>query len=237
MLEVMRIPKPAPTQDTEPPPGGDPGGLAFPITLAGLSGWVDATGFLHWRGLFVSFMSGNTTTLGVLISAARWGEALTPARVLLAFVGGVAVGELVGGSGVRQGRSLVLLLVAALLGAATLLTMHGPLPAASALLALGMGVQSAAIHRVGSANFAVTYVTGTLVNVGRGIADVVKGQTKWSQVAPYLMLWLGLLLGAAGGGFVASRSETIALSASAALAAGLAAVSWRKRPVSGGARA
>ena len=232
MLEVMRIPKPAPTQDTEPPPGGDPGGLAFPITLAGLSGWVDATGFLHWRGLFVSFMSGNTTTLGVLISAARWGEALTPARVLLAFVGGVAVGELVGGSGVRQGRSLVLLLVAALLGAVGTVDLNLPF-----FVALGMGVQSAAIHRVGSANFAVTYVTGTLVNVGRGIADVVKGQTKWSQVAPYLMLWLGLLLGAAGGGFVASRSETIALSASAALAAGLAAVSWRKRPVSGGARA
>jgi uncharacterized membrane protein YoaK (UPF0700 family) len=182
---------------------------------------------LHWRGLFVSFMSGNTTTPGVLISAAHWGESLTPARVMLAFAGGVAVGELIGSSGARQGRSLVLLLEAALLGAATLLTLHGPRPAVSALLAFGMGVQSAAIHRVGPANFAVAYVTGTVVNAGRGIADVVKGRTKWRQIAPYGMLWLGLLLGAAGGGFVASRSETIALLASAGLADGLAAVSWR----------
>jgi uncharacterized membrane protein YoaK (UPF0700 family) len=142
----------------------------------------------------------------------------------------------VGGSGARQTRSLVLLLVAALLGGSTLLTLHGPRPAVSALLAFAMGVQSATIHRVGSANFAVTYVTGTMVNVGRGLADLVKGRTKLRQIAPYSMLWLGLLLGAAGGGFVASRSEAIAPLASVALAAGLAAVSWRRTPVSADAR-
>jgi uncharacterized membrane protein YoaK (UPF0700 family) len=63
-----------PPVDTKHPAAEDPGGLAFPITLAGLSGWVDATGFLHWRGLFVSFMSDNTTSLGVLISAAHWAK-------------------------------------------------------------------------------------------------------------------------------------------------------------------
>lgn len=206
----------------------DTRGLLFTVILAGLSGWVDATGFLQWHGLFVSFMSGNTTTLGVLIGATHWIDALTPLSVLSAFVAGVTVGELVGGSNARQAPALVLMLVATLLGTAAIVDLHNPGLGASALLAFGMGVQSAAIHQVGSANLAVTYVTGTLVNIGRGIADVVTGRKDWRHVVPYGMLWLGLLLGAIGGGLVASRSEMVALLASTSLALGLALASWRR---------
>ena len=35
------------------------------IGLAGLAGFVDATGFLSAGGYFTSFMSGNTTRFGV----------------------------------------------------------------------------------------------------------------------------------------------------------------------------
>ncbi|MFJ5369898.1 DUF1275 family protein, partial [Bosea sp. CER48] len=38
-------------------------GLAF--CLSGLAGFVDALGFLSLGGFFVSFMTGNTTRLGI----------------------------------------------------------------------------------------------------------------------------------------------------------------------------
>ena len=41
---------------------------ALQLGLSGLAGLLDATGFLIANGYFVSFMSGNTTQLGVRIS-------------------------------------------------------------------------------------------------------------------------------------------------------------------------
>ncbi|MDM8353607.1 DUF1275 family protein, partial [Brevundimonas diminuta] len=40
--------------------------------LAGLAGYVDSLGFLHLGGVFVSFMSGNTTRLAVNLAEGRW---------------------------------------------------------------------------------------------------------------------------------------------------------------------
>ncbi|RSY01673.1 DUF1275 domain-containing protein, partial [Sphingomonas koreensis] len=37
----------------------------FAVALAAMAGFVDAVGFLSADGYFVSFMSGNTTRLGV----------------------------------------------------------------------------------------------------------------------------------------------------------------------------
>ena len=202
-----------------------PESLCFTIALAGLSGWVDATGFLHWRGLFVSFMSGNTTTLGVLIGAARWSGAAMPACVLAAFLVGVVCGAALGEARPRWSRPLVLLVVAALLTGA-LLAPRGVRAVPSILLALGMGVQSAAVHRVGPTAVAVTYVTGTLVTLGRSMAKALFGRAAWRDAVPFALIWLGLLAGAVGGAVVGLRSETSAIVAAAGFAAGLAILSF-----------
>jgi uncharacterized membrane protein YoaK (UPF0700 family) len=61
--------------------------------LSGMAGYVDAIGFLKLGGLFVSFMSGNSTQLAV-------GAVLDPpmaamaGRLVLGFVGGVVAGTL-----------------------------------------------------------------------------------------------------------------------------------------------
>ncbi|MFZ1966902.1 MAG: DUF1275 family protein, partial [Bradyrhizobium sp.] len=39
--------------------------IALACTLSALAGYVDGIGFIHLGGLFVSFMSGNSTRLGV----------------------------------------------------------------------------------------------------------------------------------------------------------------------------
>jgi hypothetical protein len=53
----------------------------FAVALAALAGCVDAIGFLSADGYFVSFMSGNTTRLGVALGTAP-AHALAPAHGL-----------------------------------------------------------------------------------------------------------------------------------------------------------
>ena len=65
----------------------------FAVALAALAGCVDAIGFLSADGYFVSFMSGNTTRLGVALGTAP-AHALAPALLIAGFVGGVTGGSL-----------------------------------------------------------------------------------------------------------------------------------------------
>ena len=54
--------------------------------LSALAGYVDAIGFLHLNGMYVAFMSGNSTRLGVSLAAIsrryfntlRWISTLPP---------------------------------------------------------------------------------------------------------------------------------------------------------------
>ena len=45
--------------------------VALACALSALAGYVDGIGFLHLGGLFVSFMSGNSTRLGVSLAQGR----------------------------------------------------------------------------------------------------------------------------------------------------------------------
>ena len=207
------------------PTPDDPGGLALAVALTALAGSVDAVAFLHWSGLFVSFMSGNSTMLGVEAAGGEGARALLSAAVIAGFVAGVAAGELVASAAGRWAAGVVLLLVAVLLAAAAAgvhVGLHELLTAPA--LSLSMGVQNAAVHRAGGVGVALTYVTGTLVHVGRGVAEAIRGVAPWSAVGPYAALWTGLACGSAAGALVFSVSETLALAVAAGMSAVLAAI-------------
>src|SRR4051794_37428077 len=94
------------------------GNIALACALSALAGYVDGIGFLHLGGLFVSFMSGNSTRMGVSLAEADWLKAAEAFGLIALFVTGAAVGSLIV-LGRRAGGQVGLLLVeTALLAAA-----------------------------------------------------------------------------------------------------------------------
>lgn len=194
------------------------------VALAALAGWVDATAFVRFARTYVSFMSGNSTSLAAGLSAAYTPKLALTISVLAAFLVGVVAGELIS---IRQGKGrraaaltgeAIMLLAAAL---ATLTTGAIFLPAV--LLAIALGIQNAALHEAGGLRVALTYVTGTLVRLGRSIAAAVAGRGLWAAALPHLLLWLSLMAGAAAGAAVSRSSAALAIALAAAAALCLAA--------------
>lgn len=175
--------------------------------IAALAGFVDAVGFVSSGGYFVSFMSGNSTRLGV--SAAQHSQAALLALLLVAaFVGGVYLGARRRAASVRAraGGAALALVVAA---AAT----RWSAVTALALTAFAMGLINTFVTE-SRRPVGLTYVTGALVNLGESLAADARDWRAWS---PYLLHWLALVLGAALGAWALRWSASIALLAAAAV--------------------
>jgi uncharacterized membrane protein YoaK (UPF0700 family) len=166
--------------------------------LSALAGYVDGIGFLHLGGLFVSFMSGNSTRMGVSLAEGNWSNSLAAFGLVALFVIGAAAGSLmVLGAGAKR-QALVLLVEALLLVAAALAHAFSLENAAVAAIVLAMGLENAVFQIDGGAGLGLTYVTGALVKVGQSVAAALKGGARWSW-APNLLLWAALVAGSALG--------------------------------------
>src|SRR4051794_22621395 len=124
-------------------------GLA--CALSALAGYVDGIGFLHLGGLFVSFMSGNSTRLGVSLAEGHWLEAAAALALIALFVVGAAAGSLIvlGRGGNRQ--SWILLAEALLLAAGAVCDAIDLSQVAVAAIVLAMGLENAVFQIEGGA--------------------------------------------------------------------------------------
>ena len=169
---------------------------------------VDALGLLKLGGLFVSFMSGNSTRMAVGI-ATKPTLAWTAAGLIGAFVGGVFVGALLARMAGRWRKQAVLTLVLALLTiAASLAGSVGD--GLTLLMAAAMGAVNNMFQRDGEVSIGVTYMTGALVKLGQALASAVTGGPAFGWL-PHLLLWLGLVAGAVAGAVLFGRMDLGAL--------------------------
>ena len=172
--------------------------VSLACALSAVAGYIDGIGFIHLGGLFVSFMSGNSTRLGVSIAEASWLSAGIALGLVVLFVAGAAAGSLIVLGRGRFGQTWLLLTEAALLAVAALLHQFGHSPAAIVAIVLAMGLENAVFQIEGGAGLGLTYVTGALVKVGQLIAAAVIGGRRWDWV-PNLLLWASLVAGSACG--------------------------------------
>jgi uncharacterized membrane protein YoaK (UPF0700 family) len=196
---------------------------ALAACLSAIAGFVDSIAFIKLGGFFVSFMSGNSTRLGVGLATAPQYAAVS-AGLIASFVSGVMIGSVIAGDGDKKSGFRVLSFVAGLLASAALSANFHFEAVAVALMAVAMGAENAVFQRDGEVSIGLTYMTGTLVKFGQRLAAALRGGARYAWL-PYLMLWAGLIVGAMSGAvaysYLALNSVWIAAAATAALAAAL----------------
>jgi uncharacterized membrane protein YoaK (UPF0700 family) len=168
---------------------------ATAVCLAALAGFVDALAFTSLGGFFASFMSGNSTRLGVGLGRGGWDVAAISIALVLSFVSGVILASIVARARPRHDRPMVMALVTVLLVAGAAAAPWAPGTIVVLLLAMAMGAENATIQRDGEVAVGLTYMTGSLVRLGQNLAGALMGDAdRWAWV-PYLLLWVGFVAG------------------------------------------
>lgn len=191
------------------------------VGTAVLAGFIDAIGFIESGGFFVSFMTGNSTRLAVGVADWQF-SAVIAGGIIATFVAGVVAGSLVAARYPRSRSAAVLGLVTVLLLVAAVLRIFAPgVGLATFCLAFAMGAANAALQGLDGAVVGVTYMTGTLVQMGQKLANLLRGEgdRRWLQ---HFGLWLGLVGGAILGARVLLCSPPLAYGLAILLATGLA---------------
>ena len=213
----------------------DRGSLALSAALASVAGFVDAIGFLDTGGLFVSFMSGNSTQAAVEVFGPGAFVAAASAGIIAAFVAGVALGG-VANTLMTGPRPWIVGGSAVVVGIAAFLALGGTATAWRAgLLAAAMGAINTLFLADGRARVAITYSTGTLVSLGLALAALVTGGSRTAWRRP-LLLWASLVGGAVVGALVHRAGSPLALAVAAVALGGCAVILSRPRESRRGAR-
>lgn len=197
--------------------------IALACALSALAGYVDGVGFIHLGGLFVSFMSGNSTRLGVDLASGQWSNGAEAFGLIALFVAGAAIGSLIVIGGDVRRQPWVLLAEAACLGIATGAVVLGYQGLAVAVIVVAMGLENAVFQIEGGAGLGLTYVTGALVKVGQFVAAALRGGARWAWL-PNLLLWAALVAGAAIGAAAYQALALAAIGPAAGVALALSAI-------------
>lgn len=67
-------------------------------------------------------------------------------------------------------------------------------------MVLAMGAENGVFARDGEVQIGLTYMTGTLVKFGQHLSHALRGGPSTAWIS-YLLLWLGLVVGAVAGAF------------------------------------
>jgi uncharacterized membrane protein YoaK (UPF0700 family) len=173
----------------------EPAFVALAVALAALAGFVDALAYTTLGGFFASFMSGNTTRLGIGLGSWVPADAFTAGALLLSFVAGVILSSVLVRAFARRAMTAVMIAVTLLLAAAAALAMVYPGTLVLLLLAAAMGAENGVFNREGQVSLGLTYMTGTLVRFGQKLAGTLMGDKDVWGWLPWLLLWLGFAAG------------------------------------------
>ena len=190
-------------------PGPDsPDGLLPPllVLLTLVTGLVDATSYLRLGHVFVANMTGNVVFVGFVLAGAK-GVSLAASFAAIAgfVVGGVAAGRLAGALapsrpallGVATSVQALAVVAATIVAAADGHPAGAARYALSAVLALSMGVQTAAVRRLAVPELTTTVLTMTLTGLA---ADSRLAGGPGSRIGRRGIALAAMLAGAAAGG-------------------------------------
>lgn len=173
-------------------------GVTLVAAISFLAGLTDAIG-LQLSGNFVSFMTGNTTRAAISFEQGDVMHAIVLVGAIATFVAGNAVGIIIAHVFDRRIFAVLtavgmLLVLAATLGSPEFGILRFN------VVVLAMGVVNASVEHVEGLPVGLTYVTGALSRLGRGIGRTIMGDRSFAwtvQIVPWLGMATGALTGAA----------------------------------------
>ncbi|MBR0552909.1 YoaK family protein [Stakelama marina] len=175
--------------------------IGVAILLAALAGFVDALAYASLGGFFASFMSGNTTRIGVSLGTSEYRDAVIAGSLILSFLSGVVLSSVINHAWPRWKGVSVMVAVTLLLAAAAVTDWLGPRPVALLFLAAAMGAENGVFAFGGHIRINITYMTGTLVRFGQKLGCALMGVGgRWEWLRD-LLLWVGFFCGVLGGSF------------------------------------
>lgn len=173
------------------------------IFLALIAGYIDATGLIQWK-TYVSFMSGNTTSLGAAISTGKYGIVITSITVISCFIVGIYAGTCLSLWKRSKNQILTFYLVSGLLIFYSIIAYFYDINnfLSIAIVGFSMGLMNTIVTSVGNQKVNTDFVTGTLNSLARNTAmltmtdDKVEKEEYKSNAVHLLLLWIGFLSGA-----------------------------------------
>ena len=181
------------------------------VVLTLVTGVTDAIGFLGLGSVFTSVMTGNMVLLGMAAARGNGTTAIHTGVAFLGYVLGGILGGKIAGAARADGRlwprSFTVALTVEFVAFCCfnlgweLAGGHPPGNDTLPLLgvnALALGLQSAAVLRLGVSGLSTTYLTGTLTNV---IANLLRPQP-FKGSGRSIMILISLIAGAAFGALV-----------------------------------
>jgi len=196
------------------------------------AGYVDGYGLFTF-GTFLSFMSGNTTLAGYSLGQGKFVAAVFPFLAVVGFVCGATIGAAFTRTRLDHARRFVVSVVA---GAqiSMILAAHFDWPARPvrvAVMSAAMGILNHAVTQVGAEQVNLTFITGTLIQLGDTLAQAlarapIEGArgTSLRSAAELATLWVSFFTGALLAGLAVPRLGTWALAPSATALAVIAVV-------------
>lgn len=170
------------------------------LVLAFVAGFIDTIGFIFLGGVFLSFMSGNTTRSATSWVAGDHELAILAGSCIVFFLMGVMIGALTQRISVRvwsitRAREMVLGVVSSIMIIASILVVFDFDRTAVIVVSVAVGAMNSIFERNGEVAIPLTYMTGTLVKMGQRFVDTFFGGKHIVWILN-LALWLSLSAGA-----------------------------------------
>ncbi len=212
------------------------------VALAAAAGFVDAHIYVNVTPVFVANMSGNLIHLGILIGDGSWRTAVASVLTLGAFTAGVALATIHHDREVARSRpvrpsfllgveAILLLALTLWMATATIRFTTEPRPVDYPVLlvaGVAMGLQAAAIRRVGQIAVATTYGTGAIVRVGEKVVLATRRANRTTEhrrrvaVAVLLLVLVSYVAGAVAATVAGSSAALLAIPTTVTAACALA---------------
>ncbi len=171
--------------------------MMLALFLSGLSGFIDILGLFGIGGMFLSFMSGNSTRMAFFLAEGDFHQALPYLLLICGFVFGALVGDLIKSFWRKQKLLLILIIEVGLLLTSFLMISYNLTDEWSYLpLTLAMGIQNTIQIEVDDKIIGRTFFSGVLHSLGVSISQALQKKKSWRSAGIDFAIWLVAVSGA-----------------------------------------